>query len=54
MSVDKQISTLSEVKESFPGDIIFSGTTENLGSVVNDDVFVCKIDRLMDLLIKII
>jgi 2-keto-4-pentenoate hydratase/2-oxohepta-3-ene-1,7-dioic acid hydratase in catechol pathway len=54
LSVDKQISTLSEVKESFPGDIIFSGITENLGSVVKDDVFVYKTDPLMDLLIKII
>ena len=54
MSVDEQISKLSEVKESFAGDIIFSRTAEYLGSVVKDDVFVCKIDRLMDLLIKII
>jgi 2-keto-4-pentenoate hydratase/2-oxohepta-3-ene-1,7-dioic acid hydratase in catechol pathway len=54
LSVDEQISKLSEVKESFAGDIIFSGTTENLGSVVKDDVLVCKIDHLMDLLEKII
>ncbi len=54
MSVDEQISKLSEVKESFAGDIIFSGTAEYLGSVVKDDVFVYKIDPLMDLLIKII
>jgi 2-keto-4-pentenoate hydratase/2-oxohepta-3-ene-1,7-dioic acid hydratase in catechol pathway len=54
LSVDEQISKLFEVKESFAGDIIFSGITENLGSVVKDDLFVCKIDHLMDLLVKII
>jgi hypothetical protein len=54
LSVDEQISKLFEVKESFAGDIIFSRTAEYLGSVVKDDVFVCKIDRPIDLFVKII
>lgn len=52
-SVAEQISKLSEANELFPGDIIFSGTPENVGPVVKGDVIVCKIDRLPDLSVKI-
>ena len=53
-SVAEQISKLSEANELFPGDIIFSGTPENVGPVVRGDVIVCKIDRLPDLSVKIV
>lgn len=52
-SVAEQISKLSEANELFAGDIIYSGTPENVGPVVKGDVIVCKLDRLPDLSIKI-
>jgi 2-keto-4-pentenoate hydratase/2-oxohepta-3-ene-1,7-dioic acid hydratase in catechol pathway len=52
-SVAEQISKLSEANELFAGDIIFSGTPENVGPVVKGDVIVCKLDHLSDLSIKI-
>jgi fumarylpyruvate hydrolase len=53
-SVAEQISKLSEANELFPGDIIYSGTPENVGPVVRGDVIVCKLERLPDLSIRII
>ena len=53
-SVAEQIVKLSEANELFPGDIIFSGTPENVGPVVKGDVILCKLDRLPDLSIKIV
>lgn len=53
-SVAEQISKLSEANELFPGDIIYSGTPENVGPVVRGDVVVCKLEKLPDLSIKII
>ncbi len=53
-SVAEQISKLSEANELFPGDIIYSGTPENVGPVVKGDVIVCKLEKLPDLSIKII
>ena len=53
-SVAEQIAKLSEGNELFAGDIIFSGTPENVGSVVKGDVIVCKLDSLTDLSIKIV
>ena len=52
-SVAEQISKLSEANELFPGDIIYSGTPENVGPVVKGDVLLCKIDGLPDMSIKI-
>jgi fumarylpyruvate hydrolase len=52
--VAEQISRLSEANELFPGDIIYSGTPENVGPVVASDVILCKIDGLPDLSIKIV
>ncbi|MEI6837843.1 MAG: fumarylacetoacetate hydrolase family protein [Alcaligenaceae bacterium] len=52
-SVAEQISKLSEANELFAGDIIYSGTPENVGPVVKGDVILCKLDRLPDLSIKI-
>jgi len=53
-SVAEQIAKLSEANELFPGDIIFSGTPENVGSVVKGDIITAKLDKLPDLSIKII
>ena len=53
-SVAEQISKLSEALELFPGDIIHSGTPENVGPVVKGDVIECHIDGLPELSIKIV
>lgn len=53
-SVAEQISKLSEANELFPGDIIYSGTPENVGPVVKGDVILCKLERLPDLSVKIV
>ena len=53
-SVAEQISKLSEAFELFPGDIIYSGTPENVGPVVKGDVIQCHIDGLPELSIKIV
>lgn len=53
-SVAEQIAKLSEANELFPGDIIYSGTPENVGPVVQGDVLLCKIDGLPDLSIRIV
>jgi 2-keto-4-pentenoate hydratase/2-oxohepta-3-ene-1,7-dioic acid hydratase in catechol pathway len=53
-SVAEQISKLSEAFELFPGDIIFSGTPENVGPVVRGDVIEMHIDGLPDLSVKIV
>ena len=53
-SVAEQISKLSEAFELMPGDIIYSGTPENVGPVVRGDVISCHIDGLPDLSVKIV
>ncbi len=53
-SVAEQISKLSEAFELMPGDIIYSGTPENVGPVVRGDVIECHIDRLPSLSVKIV
>ncbi|MBY0383223.1 MAG: fumarylacetoacetate hydrolase family protein [Xanthobacteraceae bacterium] len=53
-SVAEQISKLSEAFELKAGDIIYSGTPENVGPVVKGDVLLCKIDTLPDMSIKIV
>ncbi len=53
-SVAEQISKISEAFELFPGDIIYSGTPENVGPVVKGDVISCHIDKLPDLSVKIV
>jgi fumarylpyruvate hydrolase len=53
-SVAEQISKLSEANELFAGDIIYSGTPENVGPVVRGDVIDCHIDGLPDLSVKIV
>jgi len=39
---------------AFPGDIIYSGTPENVGPVFRGDIIDCHIDRLPDLSIRIV
>ena len=53
-SVAEQISRLSEANQLFPGDIIYSGTPENVGPVVRGDVIEIHIDRLPNLSVKIV
>jgi 2-keto-4-pentenoate hydratase/2-oxohepta-3-ene-1,7-dioic acid hydratase in catechol pathway len=53
-SVAEQISKLSEANELFPGDIIYSGTPENVGPVLRGDVIEMHIDGLPNLSVKII
>ena len=53
-SVAEQISKLSEAFELMPGDIIYSGTPENVGPVVKNDVLVCSIEKLPDMSIRIV
>ena len=53
-SVAEQISKLSEAFELFPGDLIYSGTPENVGPVLRGDVIECHIDGLPELSVKIV
>jgi len=53
-SVAEQISKLSEAFELKAGDIIYSGTPENVGPVVRGDVMTAHIDRLPDLVVKVV
>jgi fumarylpyruvate hydrolase len=53
-SVAEQISRLSQAFELKAGDIIYSGTPENVGPVVKGDTILCKLEGLPDLSIKIV
>ena len=53
-SVAEQISKLSEANELFPGDVIYSGTPENVGPVVRGDVIEIHIDKLPNLSVRIV
>ncbi|MEI8326170.1 MAG: fumarylacetoacetate hydrolase family protein [Betaproteobacteria bacterium] len=53
-SVAEQIAKLSEANELFPGDIIYSGTPENVGPVLRGDVIEMHIDGLPNLSVKIV
>ena len=53
-SVAEQIRKLSDAFELMPGDIIYSGTPENVGPVVRGDVIECHIDGLPNLSVKIV
>ena len=52
-SVAEQVSNLSKAFELAPGDVIYSGTPENVGPVVKGDRIDCHIDGLADLSIRI-
>jgi fumarylpyruvate hydrolase len=53
-SVAEQIAKLSEAFEMKAGDIIYSGTPENVGPVVKGDVLLCKLEGLPDMSIRIV
>ena len=52
-NVAEQIAQLSRANELFAGDIIFSGTPENVGPVVAGDAMVGMIAGLPDLTVKV-
>jgi len=52
-SVAEQIAKLSEAFELKAGDIIYSGTPENVGPVVKGDVLLCKLEGLPDMSIRL-
>ncbi len=45
---------MSEAFELKAGDIIYSGTPENVGPVVKGDILLCKLEGLPDMSIKIV
>src|SRR5438270_5068572 len=53
-SVAEQIAKLSEAFELKAGDIVYSGTPENVGPVVKGDVLLCKLEGLPDMSIRIV
>lgn len=53
-SVAEQISKLSEAFELMPGDLIYSGTPENVGPVVKGDVMEGHIDGLPNIGVRIV
>jgi fumarylpyruvate hydrolase len=53
-SVAEQIAQLSAAFELKAGDIIYSGTPENVGAVVKGDTMLCKIEGLPDLSVKVV
>jgi len=53
-NVAEQISKLSAAFELMPGDIIFSGTPENVGPVVRGDMMDAHIDGLPDIRVKVV
>ncbi|MGV7033785.1 fumarylacetoacetate hydrolase family protein [Methylobacterium symbioticum] len=53
-SVAEQIAKLSEAFALKAGDIIYSGTPENVGPVVRGDVLLGRLDGLPDLSIRIV
>ena len=53
-SVAEQISNLSRFYELFPGDIIYSGTPENVGPVVRGDIMEGHVDGLYDIRVKVV
>ena len=53
-SVAEQISKLSDAFELMAGDIIYSGTPENVGPVVRGDVMLGKLAGLPDISVKVV
>ena len=53
-SVAEQVSKLSDAFELAPGDIIYSGTPENVGPVVPGDVMEAHIDGLPTIIVRVI
>ena len=53
-SVAEQISRLSQAFELKPGDIIYSGTPENVGPVMRGDLIEIHIDKLPELSVRVV
>lgn len=53
-NVAEQIAKLSEAFELMPGDIIYSGTPENVGPVVRGDLMTGKIEGLPDISVRVV
>jgi fumarylpyruvate hydrolase len=53
-NVAEQIEKLSQAFELFPGDVIFSGTPDNVGPVVVGDVLECHVDGLPELKLRVV
>jgi fumarylpyruvate hydrolase len=53
-SVAEQIARLSQAFELRAGDIVYSGTPENVGPVRPGDVILCSIEGLPDLSVRIV
>jgi fumarylpyruvate hydrolase len=53
-NVAEQVSNLSKAFELMPGDIIYSGTPENVGPVVRGDIMDAHIDGLPDIRVKVV
>jgi fumarylpyruvate hydrolase len=53
-SVAEQIAHLSQYYELFPGDIIYSGTPENVGPVVKGDIMEAHIDGLYNIMARVV
>jgi 2-keto-4-pentenoate hydratase/2-oxohepta-3-ene-1,7-dioic acid hydratase in catechol pathway len=53
-SVAEQIEKLSQAFELFPGDLVYSGTPENVGPVVVGDSLECHVDGLPELKLKVV
>ena len=53
-SVVEQISQLSAAFELMPGDIIYSGTPENVGLLLRGDAIECHTDARPNLSVKIV
>jgi len=53
-NVAEQISNLSKAFELMPGDIIYSGTPENVGPVVRGDVMDAHIDGIPDIRVRVV
>ncbi len=53
-NVAEQVSNLSKAFELAPGDIIYSGTPENVGPVVKGDVMLGHIDGLPDISVRVV
>jgi fumarylpyruvate hydrolase len=53
-TVAEQVANLSQYYELYPGDIIYSGTPENVGPVVAGDVMQGHVDGLYDINVRVV
>ena len=53
-NVAEQIANLSTFYELFPGDIIYTGTPENVGPVVKGDVMTGHVEGIYDINVKVV